>query len=73
MKRVKIDIASNALIDTAGTGTYGGCSIPDLIANNSSFWMENNYLYTLAVDVRPYVVTGTINGVPFEMEGEFED
>lgn len=65
MKELYLDIPSNTLIDTAGTGTYGFVSIPDLVANNTSFWLVGEQLWTKTDDF-PYTVTGTVNGEPYE-------
>lgn len=64
MKVIYLDIPNNIQIIGAGTGIYNNLTITELVAENSSFWLEDGKLYTETV-LNQFLVAGTVDGVGF--------
>jgi hypothetical protein len=64
MNTILLSVPSDILIDTVGSGTYGGVTIEQLVADNSFFKLVDGKLYIETNDTS-VLVTGMVNGVAF--------
>ncbi len=61
MKTIYLDIPVNILIVAAGTGIYHELTIAELVADNTSFFVEEDKLYTdTALDI--FLIAGKVDG-----------